>query len=187
MIEYIPGTVIKFDEEAQKSAYNVIKPFFAFTSGITLAQVRELTGLEKSTIQNWVKRGWVASPINKGYGERQIFRIILINSIRRSMQIERVITLMAYINGSVEDASDDIISDGRLFDEFCHAVSLCDRAGTYDGEQIKKIVDEQISQIPDIDDAGKNKLKKALQIMVLAFIAAQIQDKTDEEFNNLFA
>lgn len=187
MLEYIPGTVIKFDEEAQKSAYNVIKPYFSFTNGITLAQVRELTGLEKSTIQNWVKRGWVASPINKGYRERQIFRIILINSIRRSMQIERVITLMAYINGSVEDASDDTISDGRLFDEFCRAVFLCDKASTYDSSQIREIIDEQVSQISDIDEIGKNKLKKTLQIMVLAFIAAQIQDKTDEEFDNLFA
>lgn len=187
MLAFIPGTAIQFDEQAQRSAYSVIKPFFSLTNGITLAQVRELTGLEKSTIQNWVKRGWVASPVNKGYGERQIFRIILINSIRRSMQIEKVITLMAYINGSVEDASDDIISDGRLFDEFCRAVYLCDQEGIYDSERIREIVDEQVSQIPDIDDEGKNKLKKALQIMVLAFIAAQLQDRTDEEFSNLFA
>lgn len=187
MLKYIPGTVIQFDEEARRSAYNVIKPFFALTNGITLAQVKELTGLEKSTIQNWVKRGWVASPENKIYRERQIFRIILINSIRRAMQIEKVITLMAYINGSVEDASDDVLNDGKLFDEFCRAVDLCDRAHTYDSDKIIEIVEKQVSQIPDIDDDGKIKLKKTLQIMVMAFIASQIQDKTDEEFNNLFA
>ena len=187
MIKYIPGTVLSFDSSKHNCAFDVIKPFFALTNGITLAQVRELTGLETSTIQNWVKRGWVPSPINKRYGERQIVRIILINSIRRAMQIEKVINLMAYINGDVEDTSDDVVSDEVLFNEFCKAVYLSDKAHTYDTEVIGAIVQEQVSHIPDLDDVGKIKLQKTLQIMVLAFMAAQIQDNIDEEFKTIFA
>lgn len=187
MIDKIPGTMLDFDDNAKESAYNVIKPFFALTNGITLAQVRELSGLEASTIQNWVKRGWVARPVNKRYGERQIFRIIIINCLRQAMQIDKVITLMAYINGSVEDSSDDTINDGRLFDDFCKAVYLCDEAHTYDDKMISSIIAKQVSLLDDIDDKGKFKLQKTLQIMVLAFLASQIQDTINDELNSLFA
>jgi len=186
MIQYIPGTVMKFDSDKNSCAFDVIKPFFAFTNGITLSQVRELTGLETSTIQNWVKRGWVPSPINKRYGQRQIVRIMLINSIRRSMKIENVINLMAYINGDVEDTSDDVVSDEVLFNEFCKAVYLCDKSSTHSFDVISAMVSEQVSHIPDIDSVGKVKLKRTLQIMVMAFLSAQIQDKIDEEFADIF-
>jgi len=187
MIKYIPGTVLDFDSSKSSCAFDVIKPFFALTNGITLAQVRELTGLETSTIQNWVKRGWVPSPINKRYGERQIVRIMLINSIRRAMQIENVINLMAYINGDVEDTSDDVVSDEVLFNEFCKAVYLSDKSNAYDNEVIGAIVGEQVSHVPNLDEVGKEKLQKTLQIMVLAFLAGQIKDRIDEELTTIFS
>ena len=186
MIKYIPGTVLDFDSKRNSCAFDVIKPFFAFTNGITLAQVRELTGLETSTIQNWVKRGWVPSPINKRYGKRQIVRIMLINSIRRSMKIENVINLMTYINGDVEDTSDDVVSDEILFNEFCKAAYMCDTSHTCDFDVIKTIISEQVTHIPDLDETGKTKLQKTLQVMTLAFLAAQLQDKTDEELSDIF-
>ncbi len=187
MIKYIPGTVLTFDSSKNSCAFDVIKPFFALTNGITLAQVRELTGLETSTIQNWVKRGWVPSPINKRYGERQIVRIILINSIRRSMKIEQVINLMAYINGDVEDTSDDVVSDEVLFNEFCRAVYLSDKAHTSDNEVIGAIVSEQVSHVPGLDEIGRDKLQRTLRIMVLAFLAAQLQDEVDAELEIIFS
>ena len=187
MIKYIPGTVLEFDSNKNSCAFDVIKPFFALTNGITLAQVRELTGLETSTIQNWVKRGWVPSPINKRYGERQIVRIMLINSIRRAMQIENVINLMEYINGDVEDTSDDVVSDEVLFNEFCKAVYLSDKSNAYDNEVSGAIVREQVSHVPGLDETGKEKLQRTLQIMVLAFLAGQIKDRIDEELAAVFS
>ncbi len=186
MMKYIPGTVLDFDSSRSSHAFDVIKPLFAFTNGVTLAQVREITGLETSTIQNWVKRGWVPSPINKRYGQRQIVRIMLINSIRRAMQIENVINLMAYINGDVEDTSDDVVSDEVLFNEFCKAVYLCEKSRTMDNEAIGTVVGEQVLHIPRLDETGQVKLKKTLVIMVLAYMAGQIKDKIDEELDSIF-
>lgn len=187
MLKYIPGTVLEYDENSQVSPYNIIKPLFSFTNGITLAQVRELTGLETSTIQNWVKRGWVASPVNKRYKEQQVIRIILINSIRRAMQIEKVITLMTYINGDVEDTSDDIVSDGVLFDEFCKAVINCDKVGALEKGTISSVIGEQLRELSSVDETGKNKLQKTLHIMVTAYLASQLQDMAEEEYKKLFA
>ncbi len=184
MLKYIPGTALSCESAAIQSAYEIIKPFFSITNGITLAQVRELTGLETSTIQNWVRRGWVASPVNKRYGERHVIRIILINSIRRSMRIDRVIALMAYINGDVEDTSDDTVSDAVLFNEFCAAVFECDKRQTYDPQQIDSIINTRLDEITYLEGEGKAKLKITLRIMVQAFLAALLQDKIDEEFKN---
>ena len=98
MLELIPGTVLNFNSVAADNCYSVIAPLLTVTKGLTLAQVRELTGLEASTIQNWVKRGWVKNPEGKRYGEEQVMRIILINMMRGSMQLEQIAFLMSYIN-----------------------------------------------------------------------------------------
>ena len=119
MLELIPGTVLNFNSVAAENCYSVIAPLLTVTKGLTLAQVRELTGLEASTIQNWVKRGWVKNPEGKRYGEEQVMRIILINMMRGSMQLEQIAFLMSYINGSVEDRSDDILPDRELFNILC--------------------------------------------------------------------
>ena len=108
MLEKIPGTVLSFNSSAAENSYSLISPLLTVTKGLTLAQVTALTGLEPSTIQNWVKRGWVKNPEGKRYGEEQVVRIILINMMRGSMQLEQIAFLMSYINGSVDDRADDI-------------------------------------------------------------------------------
>ena len=111
---------------------------------------------------------------------------MLINSIRRSMKIENVINLMTYINGDVEDTSDDVVSDEILFNEFCKAVYMCDTSHTCDFDVISAIITEQVTHIPDLDETDKTKLQKTLQIMTLAFLSAQLQDKIDDEFSCIF-
>lgn len=107
MLKNIPGTALEWNDALSKNAFAVLSPVLSVTKGLTLAQLKELTGLEGSTIQNWVKRGWVERPSGKRYGERQIVRIILINMLRSSMQLEKIIALMRYINGEVDDRSDE--------------------------------------------------------------------------------
>lgn len=58
-MEYIPGTTLTFNNIVADNCFSLIAPLLTVTKGLTLAQVRELTGLETSTIQNWIKRGWV--------------------------------------------------------------------------------------------------------------------------------
>ena len=67
MMKNVPGTVLPWTDGLQKNAFAVLSPVLAVTKGLTLSQLKELTGLEGSTIQNWVKRGWVESPTGKRY------------------------------------------------------------------------------------------------------------------------
>ena len=106
MLTTIPGTMLPFEEGLEQNAFAVLTPLLSVTRGLTLSQISEVTGLQGSTIQNWVKRGWVANPKNRRYEERQVARVILINMLKPSLQLETIVSLMKYINGSVEDAAD---------------------------------------------------------------------------------
>lgn len=145
MLKNIPGTVLEWNDALSQNAFAVLSPVLSVTKGLTLSQLKELTGLEGSTIQNWVKRGWVERPSGKRYGEQQIVRIILINMLRSSMQLEKIIALMRYINGEVDDRSDDIIPDRRLFSVICSVISQVDKKQTVDKEIIKEIIENELT------------------------------------------
>lgn len=74
-----------------------------------------------ATVQNWVKRGWVSAPVNKRYGERQVARILLINLLRPAMRLDQIASLLRYVNGSVDDRTDDILPDDQLYNWLCTA------------------------------------------------------------------
>ena len=60
-----------------------------------LSQVASLTGLEPYVIQNWVRRGFVAPPERKRYSRRQFSRIVLINMLKDSMQLDKICALLS--------------------------------------------------------------------------------------------
>lgn len=184
-MELIPGTVLTFNSGTAENCYSVIAPLLTVTKGLTLAQVKELTGLEASTIQNWVKRGWVKNPEGKRYGEEQVMRIILINMMRGSMQLEQIAYLMAYINGSVEDRSDDILPDRELFNILCSIIYICQQNSVTDSEYLDRVIDESIKNVEISDGVSQRKLKTALRAMVLAIQATQIRDLAQKAFSEL--
>lgn len=185
MLEKIPGTALPFNISAAENCYSLISPLLTVTKGLTLSQVTELTGLETSTIQNWVKRGWVKNPEGKRYGEEQVMRIILINMMRGSMQLEQIAFLMAYINGSVEDRADDILPDKDLFNVLCNIIYICEQSSALDMEHLDKIIENQIDKTKINDAISVKKLKTALRAMVLAFLSTQMRDMAQKAFMQL--
>ncbi|MBR5202602.1 MAG: DUF1836 domain-containing protein [Clostridia bacterium] len=185
MLELIPGTVLNFNSVAADNCYSVIAPLLTVTKGLTLAQVRELTGLEASTIQNWVKRGWVKNPEGKRYGEEQVMRIILINMMRGSMQLEQIAFLMSYINGSVEDRSDDILPDRELFNILCSIIYACQQNAVADTEYLDQVIDNRLEYAKISDGVSQRKLRTALRAMVLAILATQMKELAQKAFIQL--
>lgn len=186
MLKYIPGTVLEWNEGLSKNAFLILSPVLSVTKGLTLSQLKELTGLEGTTIQNWVKRGWVESPTGKRYGEQQIVRIILINMLRNAVQLEKIIALMGYINGEVDDRSDDIIPDRELFSVMCSVISQVDKLQTTNRDKIKQIIEAELSDYTGPNADSKAKLEKAVLCMTLGFISSEIKKESDEEFDTLF-
>lgn len=131
MNRIIPGTTLKFTETAREAAFSVISPVLEATGGLTLSQLSKLTGLEGTTIQNWIKRGWVSSTKGKKYSEKQVLRILLINMLRNVMKLDDIANLMSYVNGDVEDTSDDIIADIHLYNMLCRIIFTAEDEGAF--------------------------------------------------------
>lgn len=184
-MEYIPGTMLQFNSVASEDCFSLIAPLLTVTKGLTLAQVRELTGLETSTVQNWIKRGWVKNPTEKRYGEEQVMRIILINMMRGSMQMEQIAFLMSYINGSVEDRSDDILPDRELFNVLCSIIYECEQDAVYDTNELDAAIESHLKTVIVRDDISKSKLKTALKAMLLAILSTRMRDMAQKAFSEL--
>ncbi len=184
-MDYIPGTALKFNNVATDDCFSLIAPLLTVTKGLTLAQVRELTGLETSTVQNWIKRGWVKNPEEKRYGEEQVMRIILINMMRGSMQLEQIAFLMGYINGSVDDRSDDILPDRELFNILCSIIYECEQKAVYNTCELEGIINSRLEKVTVSDSISKNKLKTALSAMVLAILSTRMRELAQKAFMEL--
>lgn len=186
MTRLIPATTMKFSEQARDSAFSVISPVLEATGGITLSQLSKLTGLGGSTIQNWIKRGWVAATHGKKYSEKQVIRILLINMLRGSMKIENIARLMTYINGDVEDTSDDIIADITLYNILCRIIFTAEDEGAFDTESVQSLIKREIEEHND-EITDKRKLKKAMYVMVMAYRSACLKSEMEKGMNDILS
>ena len=167
--QLIPGTTIAIN--GQSGMFEMFIPLIKATNGLTLSQVCAITGLEQSTIQNWVKRGFVANPVNKKYYERQLARILLISALRDAMKIDSIGELMRLVNGSADDESDDIISEERMYDYFCKIIAGFENT-IPSAAQIEAYALEILSDYVEPHQHAAKRLKDALCVMSLAYYAA---------------
>jgi DNA-binding transcriptional MerR regulator len=141
--------------------------------GMVLSQVANVTGLEPYTVQNWVKRGFLAPPKNKRYSMEQVCRIININMLKSVLPMERICGLLGYINGQLDDNSDDIIKDSDLYFIF---VKLAARARELDNMQQRDVVIDQImADYQESVPGARERIKKALRVMLIAWVAARMR------------
>lgn len=185
-VKTIPGTVLPCVENSDADAFSAVASICSAAGGLSLSQIVGITGLEASTIQNWVKRGLVPRPDGKKYGERQIARILIISILRDCLQLEKIIRLMDYVNGSADDVSDDIIDEGQLYNRLCAIISELDE-NFFSANDIQAAIDRQLRDYegPKLD--SKEYLKKALNIMVTAAISSRLKQKADTLLTGLFS
>lgn len=187
MKRLIPGTSIKFTEQARDSAFELISPVLEATGGLTLSQLSKLTGLEGSTIQNWIKRGWVSSTKGKKYSERQVLRILLINMLRGAMKLENIAKLMEYINGDVEDTSDDIIDEISLYNILCRIIFTAEDEGAFAPETIRSLIEREIFERSEDIRSDEDKLRKAMYVMVMAYRSACLKAEMEKGLDAILA
>lgn len=168
----LPGTMIQVDRTEAGQIDKIFGTMF-LTGGMTLSQVCSLTGLEAYMVQNWVKRGFLTSPSHKRYSLEQVCRIININMLRSILPMERICGLPSYVNGNLDDASDDIILDSRLYFIF---VRLAVRARELDDrEACLRIIQEELTDYAEPVPGAKERVVKALEIMLTAWLAAKMR------------
>ncbi len=83
-----------------------------------LMTVRNITGLDTPTLQNWVHRGWVKRPVHKKYSVDHLARILIINALRPVTSMENIATVLNTVCGSVDGSREGIVSDALFYEYF---------------------------------------------------------------------
>ena len=178
----IPGTTLQGLRNNADRTEGLFQSMF-LAGGLTLSQVSTITGLEPYTIQNWVKRGFLAPPKNKRYDMEQLCRILNINILKGPLPIEQIVKLLAYLNGDLTDESDDLIDDTLLYFMF---VRLAARARYIGGtkawdDALLEVTENYIEPIP----GAREKLIRVLKIMLTAWCASRLQQEATEMISTL--
>lgn len=180
MTATLPGTVLPLPDTLPEQPFSLLEPAFAVSGGgLLLSQVTELTGLSPAAIQNWVKRGWVSAPVNKRYGEQHVARILLINLLRPAMRLDQIAALLRYVNGRVDDRSDDILPDEQLYNWLCIATLRLREESSLGHEFVTTLIEALLEGYEGPVPDAKKRLSHALTIMLLNVAAAALMQEAD--------
>ncbi len=178
----LPGTVLTGERSDVESSIRQIQGMF-LAGGILRSQVAAVTGVEPHAIQNWVKRGFLSSPVNKRYSINQFSRIVLIQMLKHAMTMERICLLLEYVNGDMADETDDLIDDANLYFLFLRLAAGANHIGgnrSWD-ELIPEILADYTEPVP----GAKERIDRTLRIMLTAWIAVCTRDLAEQMMNAL--
>lgn len=173
-VQFMPGTTIEVDFSHRGIAKQIINPMF-LAGGLVLSQVSSLTGLEPYVLQNWVKRGFLPSPVNKKYSKRQFCRIAIISFLKECLQIDRIVSLIGYVNGDLSQESDDIIDDSDLYSYFLDTIVIVD--GNLSA--LEDAIEEVLSEYREPYPGAHRKVGLVLQVMVILYHSTRLKARAE--------
>ena len=178
----IPGTVLQIQRDHADGVEEMFSSMF-LAGGMVLSQVANITGLEPYTIQNWVKRGFLSPPQNKRYTIQQLCRILHINMLKDVMPLDRICSLLRYINGKLDEESDDIIDDATLYFLF---VRLAARSKQLDDPAAwKQAMEEALRDYREPVPGARERIENALRIMLIGNIASKMAQTAERMLDEL--
>ena len=168
----IPGTQLQTDPQEADRIPDLLSSMF-LAGDIQLSQVCSITGLEPYTVQNWGKRGFLSPPLKKRYNREQLCRIITINMLKPALALEQICSLLQYINGDLDDESDDLIDDSTLYFLFLQLAAYHRQMHGDQGreEYLPQVLANYHEPIP----GARERVEKVLRIMLTAWAASQLR------------
>ena len=170
----IPGTVLTGPRDDPDGVEQQLRSMF-LAGGMVRSQVAALTGLEAHAIQNWVKRGFLSPPVAKRYTLRQLCRIVLINMMKSAMSMDSICALLGYINGQLDDESDDLIGDEELYFAFVRVASRCSGL-LEDQTALHQCIRENL-RTSQTDPQSIGRIEQVLEIMLMAWGSSLLQQQ----------
>lgn len=177
--DLIPGTVLRQADMGNVTGLKFLNKIFFITEGIMLGQIREITGMDGSTLQNWVKRGWLGTTTNKRYNKKQLARILLINMLRKNMQLEQIVYLLRYVNGDLSSTLDDTIDEALLYDYVCRILDQV-ATGATDADTLRATIGACTADYEEPIGGARRRLNAVLEIMVVSYFTTLLQGHTAE-------
>lgn len=175
----IPGTVLTGRRDQPEATEELFRGFF-LAGGMVRSQVSAVTGLEPHAVQNWVKRGFLAPPENKRYTLRQLCRILIINMLKSALPMEKICGLLGYVNGQLDDESDDWIDDTELYFAFLRV------AARYNGlmedrRAMGEFIHESLADYREPVPGAKERVEQVLAIMLNAWVASLLRQQAETQ------
>ncbi len=178
----IPGTVLAANRADAPCIEDKFRAMF-LAGGMVLSQVASITGLEPYTVQNWVKRGFLSGPVQKRYTMNQLCRILNINMLKSALPLEQICGLLAYVNGDLDDDSDDLIDDAALYFLFVRLAS--DFSAMHDPQGRDRHLEKLMETYYPPEPGAADRVKKVLRIMLTAWAAAQLRQTAEDMIRQL--
>ena len=176
-LKTLPGTTTTYDKGER--GFTKIGMLLEATGGLSLSQVCAVTGLEASTIQNWVKRGWVAHPKGKKYEDIHIARILIINALKECIKLEHISLLLEFVNGPSSSADRENIKESELFNYLCDALDLLGRADDLSRNGVEDVVDRVLVDYEGPTPDAAVRIKKAMTLMLFACVCTDVKRRTE--------
>ena len=178
-----PGTTVEISKLEKGCSKQFFNSIFA-TGGLTLSQVCIMTGLEPYLVQNWVKRGFVSSPVKRVYSPRQFARIIIINMLRESLQIDKICDLISITAVKLNDDRDDIVTDDELYHRYVDMLSE-GNIDIGDFESVKMAADKAADEFAVWLPIPKKEISGILQVMAYAHFAGLLKKNAESILESL--
>ena len=174
----IPGTVLTGPREDVAFSIRQIEGMF-LGGGMIRSQLAAVSGVEAHDIQNWVKRGFRSGPVNKRYSCNQFCRIVTINMLRSAMAMDKICSLLGYINGKLDDESDDLIDDKALYFAFLEVASRF-RGLAEDREALSRCIRESLADYREPYPGARARVEQAIMVMILAWVSSLLRSKAED-------
>lgn len=181
----IPGTILKKSDMGNSTGLEFLNKIFFITDGVMMGEIRNISGIDSSTLQNWVKRQWICSSKLKKYDIDQVAHILIINMLRSCMQLDRISFLIRYINGNVDTKGDDIIRDSVLYDYICRIVDKLTENDCVPEKMVKRYIREVTADYEEKISGARKRLENALGIIIVAYYASLMKQRADAMLEEL--
>ena len=184
-VNNIPGTILNRDKMDGATGLEFLDKVFFITDKIMLAQIREITGIDGTTLQNWLKRGWVGTPNKKSYTKEHLARILIINMMRDTMQLSRIIFILQYVNGKSEE--DKIVRESVLYGYICKVLDRLSENGEISGAGIDCIISDVLSDYKETVSGAERRLSVGIKVITITYYSALIKAEAEAILDSLGA
>ncbi len=175
-VKLLPGTLIETGKLKEGESRKIFDTVFS-CGGLVLSQVCNMIGVEAYTVQNWVKRRYVSNPKGRMYDVDQFSRLVIINMLKQSMQLDTIEKLLSYINGHLDDTKDDMITDSELYHLFVSILLKLEEK--HDIDLAKEIVVEVTESYIEPVAGARSRLERVLLIMTQAYFSAEFRKRAE--------
>ena len=173
MQRILPGSTLHYDDSIPGAVENLFSALYA-GGDLMLAQVSHIADVEPYVIQNWVARRFLPPPVRKRYSRRQLCRILIIRAMRSVLPIDDICRLLSYVNGHLDDISDDLVDDAELY------MALVELTGD-DPPPVSRVLPDYREPFP----GARRRVEQVLEIFTLLYRASVIKGQALEYMGRL--